>query len=133
MASLTLTVLPQTLAVCQLKPGEEIPNRVYAGSFWSITRSESEVSIVLPESEVPPGWKQSAPWRGLRVEGPLDFSLVGILAGLSSVLAQAEVSLFALSTYDTDYLLVRAADLDKALAALAGAGYQLQVAPPGTE
>ena len=79
--------------------------------------------MVGPSSAVPPGAKVEAGWRALRVVGTLDFALTGILAGLTGSLAEAGVSVFALSTFDTDWLLVRAEALGKARAALEGSGY----------
>jgi len=121
--ALTLSVLPQTFAVCRLAPGAEIPVSVLSCPFASITRTADELSLVLPEDEVPATWRAERGWRGLKVHGPLDFSLTGILAALSVPLAAAGVSIFALSTYDTDYLLVRAADLDRAISVLQGCGH----------
>ena len=125
MDSLSLTVLPQAYAICQVQPGDPIPSQVFDANFWSVTRTDTEISIVLPEKMVLPAWKVSSPWRCIKVEGPLDFSLIGILAGLSRTLAEAGVSLFALSTFETDYLLVRAEDLEKAKNALLANGHRL--------
>jgi uncharacterized protein len=125
MNTLSLIVLPRTYAVCQFQPDEPIPDQIFAADFWSITRTVNEISIVLPEHMVSTAWKASLSWRCLMVEGPLDFSLIGILAGLSATLADAGVSLFAISTYNTDYLLVRSNDFEKAKAALMSQGYRL--------
>jgi hypothetical protein len=81
------------------------------------------LSIVCPEDRVPGETTREDGWRALRVEGPLDFSWVGIVAALSRVLAEAGVSIFVLSTYDTDYLLVRETDVDRASDALIAAGH----------
>ncbi len=124
--NLTLTVLPERLAVCQLPTTVPLPAGLHDLPFWSLTRTPTELSLVVPETHVPPGCTAELGWAGLRVEGPLDFALIGILAGLSATLAQAGVSIFALSTYDTDYILVRSADLPAARAALLAAGYRLQ-------
>ena len=83
-----------------------------------MTRTADELSIVCPEEQVPGDLTAERDWRAFKVEGPLDFALVGILAELSGALAAAEVSLFAISTYDTDYLLVRAGKLAEAKRAL---------------
>ncbi len=123
--SLTLSVLPQTFAVCRLDPAAEIPAALLSSGFVSITRTADELSLVLPEEAVPGTWRAERGWRCLKVQGPLDFALTGILAELSTPLAQAGISIFALSTYDTDYLLVRAADLDRAVRVLAGHGHIL--------
>jgi hypothetical protein len=121
--NLSLSVLPQRFAVCQLDPDEAIPDWLSQHSFWSVTRTDDELSVVLSEETVPPGWKAEQGWRCLKVLGPLDFSLTGILASLSAPLAEADISIFAISTYDTDYVLVRDKDLDKAKKVLSGCGH----------
>jgi hypothetical protein len=84
-----------------------------------------ELSVVCQEELVPANIRAENGWRGLKVEGPLDFALTGILAGLASALAQAGVSLFAISTFDTDYILVKEKDLAKAIRALEQAGHRV--------
>ena len=122
--SLTLDVLPERFAVVRLAADAAVPEWAQgAGALVSVTRTADELSIVCPEAAVPTDLPAQRGFRGLRVRGPLDFSVVGVLASLAGPLAAAGVSLFALSTYDTDYLLVRAADLERAVAALAGAGH----------
>jgi len=117
-----LRVLPGTLAVCQLPPGAEIPGWAATGAFTSITRTDDELSIVCPESSVPPGTRCESGWRALQVKGPLDFALTGILAAIVQPLAQQGVSVFAISTFHTDYVLVREHDFEKAVGALRAAG-----------
>ncbi len=85
-----------------------------------------EQSAVRPEAEVPEGMAAERGWRWLRVVGPLDFSAVGILAGIAAPLAREGVSIFVLSTYETDHLLLREADLDRAVEALQGEGYRIE-------
>ncbi|HEV8628712.1 MAG TPA: ACT domain-containing protein [Thermoanaerobaculia bacterium] len=119
---LTLEVLPGLLAVCRLSPGQGVPEWVLALPFWSLTRTDDELSVVVPESLATPAWRQETGFRALKVRGPLDFGLTGVLARLSVALADAGVSLFALSTFDTDYLLVRESDLARAVDALQRAG-----------
>lgn len=93
-------------------------------TFVGVT--DAEISVVCPTSCVPAQTvAREDGWRGMRIEGQLDFSLVGILARISDVLAQAGVALFAVSTYDTDYVLVKDADFATARDALAAAGYEL--------
>lgn len=94
-------------------------------SFFSITKTDSELSVVCQESAIPADIIAERGRRVLRVEGPLDFSLTGILASLAAPLATAQVSIFALSTYDTDYLLIAASDLDRAIPALEQAGHTI--------
>jgi hypothetical protein len=116
-----LRELPQTFAVCKL-PG--MPTAPLAGAFVFFARTDEEISLVCEAGCVPPDALAVAPdWRALKVAGPLDFALVGVLAKIAALLAEAGVSLFAVSTYDTDYVLVRADALARAVAALSEGGY----------
>jgi uncharacterized protein len=112
-----LTVLPDRLAVCRLPADAPAPSWA-AGAFVSVTRTAEELSVVCAEENVPDGVTAERGWRCLKVEGPLDFALTGVLAELLVPLAKAEISVFALATYDTDHLLVREDRLEDALAAL---------------
>jgi hypothetical protein len=127
--NLTLDLLPDELAVCRLPVDAPVPNWVWAGELTSITSTDDELSLVCGARAVPAGIKHTADWRALKIRGPLDFNLVGILAGISSVLAEAGVSIFAISTYDTDYILVRGAQLETAIAALEGDGHEVNRSP----
>ncbi len=126
MQSLTLTILPQALVVCRLAPDAPLPDWLATGAFWSATRTQEELSLVIEERLVPPGGTAEYGWRCLKVQGPLDFSLTGVLAGLALPLAEAGISIFVVSTYDTDYLLVRKEQLERAIALLAAQGYQFE-------
>jgi len=123
---LSLSVLPGRLALCRLGPDEPIPGWVFSASFWSITRTDEEVSLLVPEESVPSSWTAKKGWCCLKVLGPLDLSLTGVLASLMTPLAQAEVSTLAISTYDTDYLLVRNKDVDRAKEVLTGNGHRVR-------
>ncbi|WP_075061201.1 ACT domain-containing protein [Ornatilinea apprima] len=120
-----LQIMPQRLAVARLDPAADIPAWLPREGFLSITRTSDELSIVVDEQALPGRVTAETGWRILKVLGPLDFSLVGVLASLANPLAAAGVSIFAISTYDTDYLLVREAQFALALAALAEAGFDL--------
>jgi hypothetical protein len=96
---------------------------VNRGGFVSVTRTPTELSAVCAAHSVPAGTVCEAPWRMFAVRGPLDLTLVGVLASLTAPLADAAVSIFAVSTYDTDYLLVHAGDLDRAIDALTRVGH----------
>jgi hypothetical protein len=122
-----LRLLPGRYAVARLDPTEAIPAWATRGGFWSITRTGAELSVVCGERDVPDGVTVETGWAILAVVGPLDFGLTGILHQLTAPLAAAELSVFAISTYDTDYLLVRAASAGEAVAALRGAGYLVEV------
>jgi len=120
---LTLTLTDGRLAVCRLRHDAPVPLWGRVCDLWSVTRTGDELSIVCAESCVPEDVVAEKGWRVLKVEGQLDFGLVGVLAGLTGALAEAGVSVFALSTYDTDYLLVRDAAVLAAVEGLRKAGY----------
>jgi len=113
-SKLSLSVLPETLAVCRLEKDAQIPSWATNNPvFFSITRTRDELSIVCDQSVVPEDIQNvEKNWRALKVEGPLDFSLTGILASLAQPLAEAEISIFAISTFDTDYVLTKSENLE---------------------
>jgi hypothetical protein len=121
-----LSVLPGTFAVSRLPADSPVPAWALDQAFVSVTRTSDELSIVCAEEQVPMDITAERGWRALKVEGPLDFGLTGILAGLAAPLAAAGISIFAISTYDTDYLLVREERLEEAIDVLAGAGYRFR-------
>ena len=124
MIELRMKLRPEVLAVARLEPGEAIPEWAMAGELWSIVRSEDELSIVCSEADVPASQTRvERDWRALQLAGPIPFGLTGILAAVLSPLAAAAIGIFALSTFDTDYVLVKSADLKRGLAALRGAGH----------
>jgi hypothetical protein len=117
--NLTLSVLPQTFAICRLEKNTPIPEWALRGSqFSSITASSEEISIVCDQSVVPLDVKAVKGWRAFKVEGQLDLSMTGVVASLTAPLAEAGISVFTLSTYDTDYLLVKAEKLEDAIRVL---------------
>lgn len=124
--SLTLEQVEGTFAVCRLGPKEPVPAWLAHGPFVSITRTDAELSVVCPEDAVPPGVHAEKAWRCLRVKGPLGFGITGILASLAAPLAGSGVSIFVLSTYDTDYLLVPDRDIDRARHVLERAGHVVE-------
>jgi hypothetical protein len=126
---LDLVLLPGPYAVCRLPADAESPVWA-AGEFVSVSRTTEELSVVCREEAVPEGVRCERGWRCLRVVGTLDFTQVGVLASLLDPLAEAAVAVFCVSTFDTDYLLVKQADLHEAIAALRRAGHQV-TAPPG--
>ncbi|OGP51944.1 MAG: amino acid-binding protein [Deltaproteobacteria bacterium RBG_13_51_10] len=123
---LTLSILPETLVICQMDKDARIPDWLLAGTFYSITKTAEELSVVCPQTNVPEGIKKDEGWRCLKVEGPLDFSTTGILASLTMPLAKEGISVFAVSTYNTDYLLVKEQHLGKAVQVLSQNGHQIQ-------
>jgi hypothetical protein len=119
---LELFLLRGRFAICQLAPGTPLPDRPPQAPLWSVTESDGEVSLVLPEEFAERRWRVESGYRCLLVRGPLPFSAVGILARLSTALAEARVPLFALSTFDTDFLLVPDEHLPAAIDALQRCG-----------
>jgi uncharacterized protein len=125
-ASLRLSVLEERLAVCRLDPPAEIPAWATGAPFFSVTRTSDELSIVCPEEHVPPGITCERGWRALRFDGPFEFGLVGVLASVAVPLAQSEVSILAVTTYDTDYVLVEESQLPVATRALREWGHEVR-------
>ena len=120
-----LALLPGRFAVCQLPADEAVPAWATGGPFSSVTRTPGELSIVCAEGLAPEGARCEGGWRIFQVAGPLDFSLTGILAAIATPLAGAGVSIFAVSTFDTDYVLVREEKLAKAVEVLGAAGHKV--------
>jgi hypothetical protein len=116
---MTLARVPGRFAVARLAPDAPIPAWATSGSLTSITRTADELSIICDDEAVPNGVYAMRDFAALRVLGIIDFAVVGVLASLTRVLAEAAVSVFAFSTFDTDYLLVRTGDLDRAKKAIA--------------
>ena len=123
-SNLTLSLLSGTFSICRLEPEEDIPSWVLAGDFFSITRTKEELSLVCLQEIVPEGTRCEKGFSCFKVGGPLDFSLTGILSSLTIPLAQAGISVLALSTFDTDYLLVKEAQVDRAVQKLSQAGHR---------
>jgi hypothetical protein len=113
--------LPGIYAICRLDPTAAIPEP--SGPLFSASRTTQELSIVCRDDAVPMGAAVETGWRVMKVEGPIPFGTTGVLASLATPLAQAGVSVFAVSTFDTDYLLVRERDSARACAALELAGF----------
>jgi uncharacterized protein len=120
---LDLTVLPDELTVCRLPAEYDVPGWVPFSGLRSVTWTADETSVVCASPAVPEGTPCERGWRALMIAGPLDFALTGILASVADPLAAAGISIFAISTYDTDYVLVRERDLGRAAAALREAGH----------
>ncbi len=122
---LTMKLLKEKYGVCRLDKTELIPKWAQNSEIFSITRTSDELSIVCIEDSIPNDIKCEKDWRILKIEGPLDFSLIGILASISTILAQKGISIFAISTYDTDYILVKNKDIDNAVESLIKERYEV--------
>jgi hypothetical protein len=120
---LTMTLLPDSLAICQLAKDAPIPDWASWGSLCSITRTPDELSIVCPQANVPAGLPCDGEWRALGTDGPLGFTLTGTVETLAEPLATAGISIFFISTYYTDYLMVKQRELHIAILALRQAGH----------
>jgi uncharacterized protein len=119
----SLRVRTETLAIARLEPSEPWPDWALRQRFVALVRTESEVSVVCDQTAVPEDIRAERGWRALQTEGPLDFAMTGILAGLTGLLAASSIPVFAISTFDTDLLLVRQERLVEAITCLTSAGY----------
>lgn len=119
---MTLEILADTYAVCKLKDIKDID---LTGEFMALTVTAHEISLVCPVRRAPDGCISEGGWRAMRIAGTLDFSLVGILAKIAGIVADAGISIFAISTYDTDYILVKESAVQHAATALEAAGYDV--------
>ena len=122
---LALELLPRTFNIHRLPATSAVPDSISGTHLMCVLRSDQELSIVCDAQIQLESASQVGPWRALRVAGTLDFALVGILSKLTSILAQAEISVFVISSYDTDYLLVRDESLNATRRALEQAGYPI--------
>jgi hypothetical protein len=119
-----LHILPYDFSVCKVL---SVSDRILSLDFFFICHTDEEVSLVCRTEDVPENTTDREDgWRVMRFEGVLDFSLVGILSKVSNVLAEEKISIFATSTYNTDYVLVKGNDLERAVKALEGAGYEVE-------
>ena len=123
---MTLDVLDGYLAVCRLAPDAALGAWMETGAVSSVTRTPAELSVVCDQAAVPPDVVLEGGWRALALRGPIPFELTGVLAGLLGPLAAAGVSIFAVSTYDTDVVLVKASALEDAVAALRADGHTVE-------
>ncbi len=118
-----LEILIGSFSVHRFCSEERIPAHVLNSSFYSITKTDEELSIVCPSSIHVSADHSEADWSCIKIVGPLDFSLTGIIAKISTLLAQVEISIFTISTYDTDYILVKTDRLGIATKVLTQSGY----------
>ncbi len=128
MQKLILAVLPQTYAVSRLDPNQSIPPWALLGDdFISLTRTSTELSIVCLQENVPPeGTTTERGWRCIKVEGAFAFSVSGLHVSLAAPLAESNISVLAIATYETDHLLVKEADLERTLQVLVRAGHTIK-------
>lgn len=123
MQKQTLAVLPYSLVIHSLAVDAAVPESVYAAPLYFIGKTPDELSVVAPDSVTIDATESDHDWRALKVIGPLDLTMVGVMAQIGKVLANAKVSIFVLSTFDTDYVLVKEKNLTTAIDALSKDGY----------
>ena len=120
-----LTLLEGAFAVCRLDPGDEAPGLAGSGPLAAVVRTPEELCVVCAEEDAPQEARVEAGWRAFKLEGPVPFSAVGVISSMTAPLAESGIGVFVLSTFDTDYLLVKEAQLARACKALANAGYEV--------
>jgi hypothetical protein len=118
-------VLTDELAVCQLSAGSPIPEWAIGPGFFCITQTAEELSIVCAENRVPDSVRIEKDWVGLKLEGPFPFAMTSVLASFLQPLADAGIPIFAVATFDTDYVLIKREKMEAAIAALTSAGHEL--------
>ena len=125
---LSLSILSPKLAICQLRADRPIPPWATKDkNFFSISKTKDELSIVCPEENVPGGVKSEKGWRAARIDELLDFSLVGVLASIIDPLAKEGISVFVISTYNTDYILLKEGRLEKAISIWRKIGFEVNL------
>ena len=126
MSGLKLTILDGIYSIHRFALTAAIPAEVYSCDFYTISKTKDELSIVCPQNLKIQSDKSDSNWVCMKVIGPLDFSLTGILADISNVLANVGISIFAIPTYDTDYIMVKSDKIKDAKKALEATGYKFQ-------
>ncbi len=124
MPALTLSLLDATFAICRFPAGTPVA-APSPGPFSLLVQAAEETTLVCPLDRAPPAAEIDSGWRCFRIEQSFDFSVPGILASVLAPLAQAGIGIFATSTFSTDYVLVKAGDAEKAMAALSDAGHRV--------
>lgn len=128
--TLVLVRHPDALAVVRLGPGSEVPRWATSSTLFSVTATATETSLVCHASTVPTKARREGPFVAYEVAGPLDFGLTGVLVGLLTPVAAAGISVFTISTFDTDWILVRADAADRADEAWKAAGHTIETKEP---
>ena len=124
---MNFTLMPHRYAICKFKDGLPLPEWVYSSGFYSVTRTKDELSVVTVQPDsIPKDIICNRDWRILKIAGPLDLSLVGIISEISGTLRNKDIPVFVISTFDTDYILVKQKDLDFAISALHEKGHNME-------
>ena len=118
-----LHVIGETFTLCQISDPTQVD---FTSPYYFLGRTDEELSLVCPTDRVPASATQREDgWRAFRIQGVLDFSLIGILSPIANILAENRIGIFAVSTFNTDYLLTKSEDFDRALSLLAQNGYRI--------
>jgi hypothetical protein len=125
-AALRLTLLAERFAVARLAADAALPAAPAAAALWSVTRTHDELSLVCEDAHVPAGARVERGWRAFALQGPIPFETTGVIAGLTAPLAAAAIPVFVLSTFDTDYLLVRETYVERVREVLVRAGCEVR-------
>ena len=123
---IVLSILEETYIIHKLDQSTNLPEKLIECEFYSLSNSQEELSLVCPEQMLIQSENSSPNWKCLKVAGPLDLNLTGILAGLSDTLEKAKISIFAISTFETDYVFIQKQVLETAKSALKSAGYKFE-------
>ena len=122
---LELRTISGQFGICKLQPGDSIPSWAISGKFWSVTRTDAGISVVCSQENMPQGVEAERNWRVLEVVGPLSFEMVGYLLSLAMPLAEAGVSIYSVSTFETDLILIQEESFEIACRALTKAGHKI--------
>lgn len=123
---LNLIILNETYAICRFKADSDFPDWISDSEFYSLTKTKDELSLVCQQNDsLSQAIEINKDWRIIKVSGPLDFSLTGIIAEISGILAENKIPVFTISTYQTDYFLVKGQDINKAIDSLKYSGYDI--------
>lgn len=124
MSEFTFKILEGSFSIHRFEPSTKVPKEVFKSGFFAVCRTDEELSVVCPASLTFAGSKCNTGWAGMKIVGPLDLNEVGVMAGVLRILSVYGISIFAVSTYDTDYIFVKAPNLKRAVSALKNAGYK---------
>ncbi len=121
----SLFLLKGLFAVCRLDKKASVPDWAVSKHFFSVTRTDDELSVVCPQEGIPEGVDCEPGWRCLKIESPFEFDLSGAISSVAALLAEADVLMFMIATQDSDYLMIKEYDLERTISVVAQAGYQV--------
>jgi hypothetical protein len=125
---MNLIVLPGTYSIYQFNVHSKLPSWIYTSDFYSVTKTKDELSVVaLQKDYYLKGITADTDWRVLKIKGPLDLSLVGIIANISAILKEKNIPIFVISTFDTDYIMIKQRKVNAGITALKETGYNISI------